>query len=869
MWDAPLVSIRDRILRIFDIRLGEYRRVLLMQLNIFLIIQCLWIIKPVANAQFLSRAGIEKLPLVFVLVAITALVVTTLYSRLQSRLPLNVIISRTYRISIAVLFSIGLLLNYQMFEDWMSYLFYIGVALFGLLTTSQFWLMSNLVFSSLEAKRLFGFVGAGAIAGGISGGYLTSVLAPVFNSENLLFVASGMLIIILLNNKYIWKHFIPKPSTSVYFQQQQEITEIPLKLVRDSKLLTHLALIMGISVVVAKLVEFQFSAIASARISDPDQLTAFFGFWFSTSNVVSLAVQLLITQKVVRMLGVGRSLLILPGALFAGAAAVLYVPVLWAGTTLKLLDISLKQSINKAATELLIMPVPLGIKNRVKTFIDVFVDTTATGIGGLILIFIINGLNLSIQAVCVIILVLICYWIYLAVRAREEYSKVFMEKLRLSQHTSLKSSAALSDADVFEGIQKALKAGSTKQILFLLSRIEENKDSSLMKDVIPLLMHESPIVRQAALRCLYYYNDHSIIHKIQPLLKDEHDEVRSRAFACMLAHTRKNRLTFIEDYLNNADPIIKGSALVGLATEARDNPEMQHFFNLSERISEIITQAKKSPDSSFAESSKILVARTIGYGRLKSDYRVLMDFLKDSNPLVVKQAILAAGSTGDPALVKTVIKYLGIKSTRYTAQKSLTRFKDSDLLPILTEYSAQKNVPAEILMRLPAFAERCGTQQSVEYLFSFLTHSDHKVKQRALHTLLNIQARFPHLKINSGKIRNILSDDSEAFKTNLRILSSIQFSSTKTSGNKDILPAKAHLVRALKNNSDHILKSIFLELALLYTSEIMLPLYEGLKHDDPAIRINTIELLDNILDPALRKLYSPCSSQPFRRQKFN
>jgi hypothetical protein len=46
------------------------------------------------------------------------------------------------------------------------------------------------------------------------------------------------------------------------------------------------------------------------------------------------------------------------------------------------------------------MPVSVGIKNKVKTFIDVFVDTTATGIGGIILIFLINGLNLSIQAVC-------------------------------------------------------------------------------------------------------------------------------------------------------------------------------------------------------------------------------------------------------------------------------------------------------------------------------------------------------------------------------------------------------------------------------------------------------------------------------------
>jgi AAA family ATP:ADP antiporter len=126
MWDALLIWIRDRVLRFFDIRLGEHRRVLQMQLHIFLIIQCLWIIKPVANAQFLSKAGIEKLPLVFVFVAISALIVTTVYSHLQNRWPLTIIIARTYQFSIAALLSIGLLLNFQLFEDWMSYFFYIG-----------------------------------------------------------------------------------------------------------------------------------------------------------------------------------------------------------------------------------------------------------------------------------------------------------------------------------------------------------------------------------------------------------------------------------------------------------------------------------------------------------------------------------------------------------------------------------------------------------------------------------------------------------------------------------------------------------------------------------------------------------------------
>ena len=58
MFEALLSKGKDFFLRMFDIRVGEFRRVLLMQLNVFLLIQCLWIVKPVVNAQFLATAGI-------------------------------------------------------------------------------------------------------------------------------------------------------------------------------------------------------------------------------------------------------------------------------------------------------------------------------------------------------------------------------------------------------------------------------------------------------------------------------------------------------------------------------------------------------------------------------------------------------------------------------------------------------------------------------------------------------------------------------------------------------------------------------------------------------------------------------------------
>ncbi|MEP6794126.1 MAG: hypothetical protein ABJB16_07360 [Saprospiraceae bacterium] len=855
MFEALLSKLKDILLRMFDIRMGEFRRVWLMLINIYLLIQCLWIIKPVANSQFLSSVGIDKLPLVFLLVAITALALSTSYSRLLHRIPLGRIMKRTYVISILSLLTFGMLLELNLFQDWMSYFFYIGVAIFGLITTSQFWLLANLIFSSLEAKRLFGFIGAGAIAGGISGGYITSLLTQFMNSNLLLFLAAGLLIISMVLNQKIWLTYVPSFNLAGQFNKTKTLQEYPLRLIRNSRHLTYLALIMGISVVVAKLVEFQFSAIASSRIQDPDKLTAFFGFWFSTSNVVALGIQLLITQRIVGFLGVGRSLFVLPGALFMGTLAVLNTPVLWAGTILKLLDISLKQSINKAATELLILPVPMAIKSQAKTYIDVFVDTTATGVGGILLIFVVNGLNLSVRAVSIMILALISAWIFLAIRVRNEYILAFQKQLGITPHSQVEKDLLLSSTSVTGGIRNTLQSGSLKQILFALQNIEDSKDPHLMNDVIPLLQHEAPRIRHAALSCLYYHTDHSITKLIEPLLKDPDDIVRSRAFSCLLAHTRKNHVQFINDYLNDPDPVIRGAAIVGLATETRNNQKMQHQFLLEERLLENISKAGNSNNPEDILTSKIIVARSIGYGKITSFYPMLNRFLKDDDPIVLKQSILAAGNTQDPTFLRTLLEFLTNEITRPIAQRALAKFQPGVILPILNEISREKNTPTGILMHLPALAETMDTQQAVDFLFDLLVQPHPPfVKIEILEVLHRLKAKFPHLTISGKRIMKFLMHEAALYKDTL----ALSYAAEQKLKTDDEAPAihfaRKELIDMLENKLDHILKRIFWLLGLNYPPGMILPLYDDIRHEDPDIRISTVELLDNILEPAYKKV---------------
>ncbi|HQU53307.1 MAG TPA: Npt1/Npt2 family nucleotide transporter, partial [Saprospiraceae bacterium] len=306
-------TVYDFTKKAFDIRDGEMRRAFLMMAHIFLIISTLLIVKPTVNALFLATFGVRSLPYAFIWVAITAAIVTTLYARALHRVSFFQMLSGTLWFCVSSLILFGTLLLFGIAVHLVLYLFYVWVALFALVTTSQFWVLANMVFNSREAKRLYGFIGAGAIAGGIFGGYLTSFLAQFIPSEYLAFVGALLLGAIIPISRYVWRNYAAEKFTRYTDPEEEVPMKHPARMVLESRHLTYIALIVGISVLVAKLVDFQFGGIASANIGDADELTAFFGFWYSTFNVISLLLQLFLTRRVVGTLGVGISLVFLPG----------------------------------------------------------------------------------------------------------------------------------------------------------------------------------------------------------------------------------------------------------------------------------------------------------------------------------------------------------------------------------------------------------------------------------------------------------------------------------------------------------------------------------------------------------------------------
>lgn len=847
--------LKQLVLKSFDIRDGEFIPAFLLQLNIFLVILTYITLKPTVNSLFLSKFGVNQLPYAFILLAFFAAIVSVFYSRALIKIALNKMIRFTNITGVLFLLIFGILLHFKIAEGIVLYAFYIWLAIFAVLATSQFWMLANIVFSIREAKRLFSFIGAGAIFGGVTGGYIASFLATFFNSNSIIFVALLFLLASIPVSNSLWKNYVAKKLTT--FQKKKRLTGFaanPFNIVKNSRYLSLIAGIVGLGVVVSKLVDYQFSDIVTSQIHDPDELTSFFGFWFSTFNLISLIVQLFITRHIIGKYGVGTSLLVLPLAIFSGAFLLLFLPVLWVVIFIQLSDFSLKNSLNRSAIELLSLPIPMDIKARVKTFIDVFVDKGATGIAGLLLIFVIKGLHLPSIYVTIMILILIIGWVYIAFQIRLEYLKSFQLKL-LAKADKNGKKFDLKNTSIINSIIKVLEKGNDKQVLYMLNKVYEFTDKRFFNSIQSLLKHKSELIRVAALKNIYLYKSPLLIEEVMNMVNDPSSEVKIHAMEYLIAHATDNRISLIKSFIESDDYKLNGSALITLAMQSRNNLEIRKLFKLEDRIKEKIDYLNIIDDIEINKYYRISILRSIGHANIEKFFPFIEANFIHEDIEIVKEAITAAGDTLNPFFIEKLYELLLQNDLLKTTSKALSNY-GREIITSFYDIADDKERSINLIRKLPFVCEKIGLAVSVEFLFSLLRFEDTTVRLQAIRSLTELKIKYPFLAINKKEVFQLINIEANSYIKTLTVLYA-QSSIDNNIETDNIIDARKSLIKILEKRLDSILERIFRLLGLKYPPEQILSIYENINTTNLDFRANALELLDNILEVDLKKILMP------------
>jgi len=820
----------------------DHPKVWIMQRLIFLLILTLLLIKPTANAIFLSKVGVSKLPIAYLMIAVLALFFTLFYNRYISRLSPLTIFHSSIRWCMIALVVIGGVLLIDPLEVVGAYLFYLFISVFGILSASQFWILANQIFNAREARKYFGFIGFGAIAGGIAGGYLASLVSTLIQSEAIPFFAAFILLFVMR----IIKSFsldTPHRGDVLFSEVVAAPIKSPFRLILDSKHLTFIALVIAISVFTSKLIDFQFGYFASQAFPVEEELTAFYGIMFSTFNLVAITIQVVLTTRIIGRLGIGYSLVLLPVILVLNAGALLLVPGLIVAAGLKLSDASMKQSINKAATELIMLPVPKDIKLRTKTFLDVFIDSIATGFSGIVLLLVLRAFDFSNWIITSIILAASIIWFLLTNKIRREYMKVFRKSLYLTAEEGDTEVKTIMDSYI-----QILRDGSDDQILKALAFLQDNPLPSLDEACLQLFNHSNPLVVRSAIEVLMYsrsdYSDH-----ITPLLETKDQNINIVAFEYLINHQHRFDPNFLIDRLNSKDPEIKVIAIVAYAREFRNDPRLLNTLRIEDRIRAVIEQLAFEEDSDT--QYWIGVLKAIGYGKFTALYAYIDRFLVSDNEALGHHAILAAGETRASKYLKILLAMLDTSNPRIDVVKSIAKFSMSRIEKAVQ--ACMNKDELTILRNIPKILEIKPSQKSVMLLQSFFSHEDIEIRNNAISSLRVLSDTYPLLRIDGSIINEALIE--ECKYTN-QVLEGLVLQHG-TMGGKSNLNGESALIRLLKAKIDTNLKLIFELLHIKYPPENYLELFDYVNGSDTELRNNAIEYVDNSLTFDLKSAVIP------------
>ena len=846
---------------------------MLLQLQIFLIIGVLLIAKPVGNAIFLNRFGSEFLPYMYILTAVVAAIISTIYSQALKRFSILQLNLGSLGTCLALLVVFAVVIPLPGAKDFVAIGLYLWVALFGVLAASQFWMMASLVFDVRQAKRLFGPIGAGAIAGGIVGGYLAQVVANAYGVRSLLYVAIGSLIPVMMISVFLWRrHIAGKESALARKKKTAQLRESPHQLILRSKHLLLLCGIIAFSVITAKLVDYQFSALAAERYANEDRLTAFFGFWFSTFNVIGLIIQLLLTQRIVQWLGVSGALMFLPAGLGLGVVLMFVNPGISSAIFSRLVDGSLKQSLHRAGVEMLFLPVSTAVKGRIKTYIDVLIDSAAGGLGGLLLLFLTDWMNVSVMGISGPVAIFVIGWLVCVLLIRDEYLEAFRDQLShlrpQKQKRRLKSrhkEVLAGFLDVLEGAKRGL---DDKQLLYVLERTDDLTERKFRQPIVELLNHGTPQVRARALRSLALRDGPNILLQVIPLLVDEDVRVRNAALEYCISHHLEETEELIREQLKDPDPNVSGTALIQLLVETRSNPEMRADYGLEELFERRVRELRYlTPETAAPWRIKLLKAAGRSGSNLGKDFITAM--LESEDEDIAREAILAAGETLDERYLLRVIDFLSEAPFRPHAVSALVQY-ELGLITLLPGYLRRNLIEMADVRRLPAVIERIGSQQSVDLLFALIEKyypADLELRIQTLRALNTMRRDFPILQMPTKRIFRLILGETKNYQTTIDNLEAQAF--LRTRGDEGVRDAREGLLKLLNRRMDGNLDRLFRLLGLRYQPGDIIPIYRGLQAATHQEKISALEFLDILLENSLKRIIIPVVERGIRVVEAN
>ncbi len=374
-----MTALTTRLQRLVLLRPGEGRALLYAAAYFFFLLLALYLLRPVREAMGIAR-GADWLPWLMTTTLVVMLVVNPVYSTLVSRLP-----RRRFIPLVAHFFAANLLVFAALFYalpghggNLLGYAFYVWLSVFNLFVVSVFWSLMADVFTEDQGKRLFGMISMGGTLGAVVGAAVTQGVSSgdwgfkVEPAGLMLLAVLGLEVAVFCMLR-LAVHFKLSSGEGQQAREPGPDFKAGLKAIAASRYLQLICAYMLLFTITSTFLYLMQGDIVAKSFASPAERTAAFAkldFW---TNVLTLTVQLLLTSRLLRGIGVSGVLLVLPLLTTLGFGALALWPSFLVLALVQVLRRGIHYAVDRPAREILYIPLGPEERYKSKAFIDTFV----------------------------------------------------------------------------------------------------------------------------------------------------------------------------------------------------------------------------------------------------------------------------------------------------------------------------------------------------------------------------------------------------------------------------------------------------------------------------------------------------------------
>ena len=790
--------------------------------TLFLILAAHSLTETARDALFLSRLPVSQLPWMYLLVAIVSILVaraTTLMAAHLRHSLLPALLLGSALISCA-LWTIG-----GTRSPVFLYVLYLWPGVFSSVIVVEFWRTVSDAYTIVEAKSVFGRLGAGGTAGAVVGAGVAVVVANWFPASALLLAAS-----VCMAGAVGFAFDLDAPRIDSPAAPMPAPRTSPLAIIRRDRYLRGVAACLFLVTITATLADFAFKGILARAVPAADLARVFAAVSLAV-NIGTLLLQVTLVGPVIRRLGVTRSLAVLPGALSLAATGLIAAGGLISAIVLRMTDNTVRYSLHRAASDLLYVPLSPAARARTKALIDVLSQRggQVAGSAGILLLlasggsYRVLGWGIALLAVTALII---------AVRLTQPYLDLFRSTLKtISTDTRL----ALPGIDV-ESLTSLVAAFSSEDDGAVLAAMDLAAEQRGIQ-VIPVVMLFHPS-RPVVLRALELFERHGRSGwgwALQRLAQGAQDaQIRAAALAAH-AYTQDDAAA-LRAALNDPDEQLRVTALVGLVAGGWIDSD-----EAARALSDVLQRASLSGKVSLAAAMR---------NRPSSLFEATLVQLADTGDLDVRAgAAVAMAESPSVSFLRPLRDMLPESRLREPARQALVVI-GTPALDYLSAGMDDDTLSRAIRMHVPRSISRFAAADAMPLLWRrFLVEPDELIRFKILRSIGRLVTEEPAVRPDAAAIAAAIHQVSTIGLRYARWRTALEHRHASTAPS----PAEGLLKQMLADKQARATEIIFRLLALNNPSEDFERIYRGL-HGSRLDRASGRELLDGVVHASTRDI---------------